>query len=92
MIIQPITTLRTELASIEEKAQQEPIFLTKNGYQSLVVLSHDNYIALQKQQDQWEAYYALKEAEANEEFEGKGVSSEDMFAKMEKAIEGHFNV
>ena len=92
MIIQPITTLRTELASIEEKAQQEPIFLTKNGYQSLVVLSHDNYITLQRQQEQWETYYALKEAEANEELEGDGISSEDMFSKMEKVVEDHFNV
>ena len=45
--IRPVSDLHNKLTEIEEIVQQgEPVFLTKNGYGSLVVLSVEQYSAL----------------------------------------------
>jgi prevent-host-death family protein len=60
--IRPITDLRNtnEISEICHK-QQEPIFITKNGYGDLVVMSIDTY---ERQMALVEAYKKLAEAEA----------------------------
>ncbi len=45
--IRPVSDLQNKLTEIEEIVQQgEPVFLTKNGYGSMVVLSVGQYSAL----------------------------------------------
>ena len=45
--IRPVSDLQNKLTEIEEIVQQgEPVFLTKNGYGSMVVLSVEQYSAL----------------------------------------------
>ena len=45
--IRPVSDLQNKLTEIEEIIQQgEPVFLTKNGYGSMVVLSVEQYSAL----------------------------------------------
>ena len=48
--IRPISDLRMNFAEITETLQEsgEPIFLTKNGYGSIVVLSIDAYEELRR--------------------------------------------
>ena len=47
MIIRPVTDLRNRYREIEsEVADGAPVFLTKNGYGSMVVMSIDSYESL----------------------------------------------
>ena len=45
--IRPVSDLRNKFREIEESIRQgEPVFLTKNGYGSMVVLSLEQYASL----------------------------------------------
>ena len=45
--IRPVSDLRHKLTEIEESVKKgEPVYLTKNGYGSMVVLSLEQYAAL----------------------------------------------
>lgn len=46
--IRPISDLRNRFSEIEQLvlSQEEPVFLTKNGYGSMVVMSLEQYSAL----------------------------------------------
>ncbi len=45
--IRPVSDLRTKFTEIEECVKKgEPVYLTKNGYGSMVVLSLEQYAAL----------------------------------------------
>ena len=45
--IRPVSDLRNKFGEIEETVKQgEPVYLTKNGYGSMVVLSLEQYSAL----------------------------------------------
>ncbi|MBP3210936.1 MAG: type II toxin-antitoxin system Phd/YefM family antitoxin [Oscillospiraceae bacterium] len=48
MNIRPVSDLRNKYPEIEEivKKNREPVFLTKNGYGSMVVMSLEQYSAL----------------------------------------------
>lgn len=48
MTIRPVSDLRNKFPEIEEVVLNsgEPVFLTKNGYGSMVVMSLDQYSAL----------------------------------------------
>ena len=48
MQIRPVSDLRNKFSEIEETVLKngEPVFLTKNGYGSLVVLSWEQYAEL----------------------------------------------
>lgn len=48
MVIRPVSDLRNKFPEIEEVVMNtgEPVFLTKNGYGSMVVMSLDQYSAL----------------------------------------------
>ena len=48
MQIRPVSDLRNKFSEIEETVLKngEPVFLTKNGYGSLVVLSLEQYAEL----------------------------------------------
>lgn len=51
--IRPISELRSNFAEISRVAHEtaEPIFLTKNGYGDLVVLSIEAFEALQRREE-----------------------------------------
>ena len=45
--IRPVSDLRNKFTEIEESVKKgEPVYLTKNGYGSMVVLSLEQYAAL----------------------------------------------
>ena len=47
--IRPVTDLRNKFSEIEEKvAEGEPVYLTKNGYGTMVVLSIEEQVRIQK--------------------------------------------
>ena len=60
--IRPVSDLRNHFADISKTVHQtkQPVFLTKNGYADMVVLSMEAYEALQLES---EVYYKLQEAE-----------------------------
>ena len=44
--IRPVSDLRNKFTEIENAVQTGPVYLTKNGYGSMVVMSLDNYSLL----------------------------------------------
>ena len=82
-IIRPISDLRNNFAEISKLAHEtsQPIFLTKNGYGDMVVLSMEAYENLQFES---EVYFKLKAAE--EETTGKRYSAKDVMNAVKEAI------
>jgi prevent-host-death family protein len=78
--IRPITDLRNtnEISEICHK-QQEPIFITKNGYGDLVVMSIDTY---DRQMALVDVYRKLSEAEAQITSETPLLDGEEVFKKL----------
>ena len=64
--IRPISDLRNHFTDIAKLVNEsdEPVFLTKNGYGIMVVMSIEAY---EKQKIENERYYKLKEGEKNED-------------------------
>ncbi|HOV70327.1 MAG TPA: type II toxin-antitoxin system Phd/YefM family antitoxin, partial [Clostridia bacterium] len=60
--IRPVSDLRNNFAEISRIVHEtsEPVFLTKNGYGDMVVMSFETY---EKLQFESEVYFKLKEAE-----------------------------
>lgn len=85
-IIMPIRDLRntTEISEIAHK-NREPIFVTKNGYSDLVVMSTELYDSFAKENriDQ-----AIFEAEKEFAESGEAVDAADVFNEMEKKYFG----
>ena len=78
--IRPVSDLRNHFAEITREVQesQEPVFLTKNGVGSLVVMSMESY-----EQNRYDSmvYDKLHEAELQAASTKERVSHEDMMAK-----------
>ena len=81
-LIMPIKDLRntTEISNIAHKAQ-EPIFITKNGYSDLVVMSSELYDKFAKINRIDQAIY---ESEQEISKGTKAVDAEAVFAELEK--------
>ena len=81
-LIMPIKDLRntTEISNIAHK-EQEPIFITKNGYSDLVVMSSELYdkFARINRIDQ-----AIYESELEIENGAEAIDAEVVFAELEK--------
>ena len=60
--IRPVSDLRNSFAEISKIVHEtsEPVFLTKNGYGDMVVMSIESY---ERRQFESEIYFRLKEAE-----------------------------
>ncbi|MDD2212923.1 MAG: type II toxin-antitoxin system Phd/YefM family antitoxin, partial [Clostridia bacterium] len=60
--IRPVSDLRNNFADISKIVHEtaQPVFLTKNGYGDMVVMSFEAY---EKLQFESEIYFKLKEAE-----------------------------
>ena len=84
--IRPITDLRntTEISDICH-AKREPVFITKNGYGDMVVLSMEAFENLQFES---EIYFKLQAAEREAELSSERYSSKDVLKAMKDAIGG----
>lgn len=81
-IIMPIKDLRntSEISDMAHK-EQEPIFITKNGYSDLVVMSSELYDSFARMNRIDQAIY---ESEREVELGAEPVAAADAFAGLEK--------
>lgn len=86
-MIRPVSDLRNHFADISKTVHEtsQPVFLTKNGYGDMVVLSMEAFEALQFES---EIYGKLKEAEREAELTEQRYSSKDVLQAMREAIGG----
>lgn len=84
--IRPVSDLRNNFAEISKTVHESPgpIFLTKNGYGDMVVLSMEAYENLQFES---EIYYKLTEAEKEAALTNKRYSSKDVLKAMKEVID-----
>ena len=82
-----VSDLRNNFADISKTVHEtaQPVFLTKNGYGDMVVLSMEAYENLQFDS---EVYFKLKEAEREAELTDTRYSSKDVLKAMRDAIGG----
>lgn len=83
--IRPISDLRNNFADISKTVHEsnEPVFLTKNGYGDMVVMSLESYENLQFES---EIYYKLREAEEEAELTNVRFSSKDILKTIKETI------
>ena len=81
--IRPVSDLRNKFADISKIVHQtqEPVFLTKNVYGDMVVMSMD---AFENFQFESEVYFKLKEAEKQEALSSKRYSSKEVLDELKK--------
>ncbi|MFI3237149.1 MAG: type II toxin-antitoxin system prevent-host-death family antitoxin [Lachnospiraceae bacterium] len=85
-IIMPIRDLRntSEISNIAHR-EQEPIFITKNGYSDLVVMSSELYDEFAKSNRIDQAIY---ESEKEMKEGGESINLDDAFRKLNKKYYG----
>lgn len=85
--IRPVSDLRNHFAEISKTVHEtaQPVFLTKNGYGDMVVLSMEAFENLQFES---EIYFKLREAEREAELTDRRYSSKEVLNAMKDAIEG----
>lgn len=83
--IRPVSDLRNKFPEIEELVLKngEPVYLTKNGYGSMVVMSIEQYAALTDPIEQ-----KLDEADWMAETTNTRCTSEEVFQRVRKRIHG----
>ena len=86
-MIRPVSDLRNNFAEISKIVHEtaQPVFLTKNGYGDMVVLSME---AFQNMQFESEVYFKLLAAEREAGHTDKRYSSKDVLKAMKEVIEG----
>lgn len=86
-LIRPVSDLRNNFADISKTVHEtaQPVFLTKNGYGDMVVMSMEAFESLQFES---EVYFKLQAAEREAEFTGKRYSSKEVLQAMREAIGG----
>ena len=86
-MIRPVSDLRNNFAEISKTVHEtaQPVFLTKNGYGDMVVLSME---AFEKLQFESEIYFKLQAAERKAELSSERYSSKDVLKAMKDAIGG----
>ena len=84
-IIRPVSDLRNNFAEISKTVHEtaQPVFLTKNGYGDMVVLSMEAYENLQFES---EVFFKLQEAEREARETNERFSSKDVLKAMKDAI------
>ena len=83
--IRPVSDLRNKFPEIEETVLKsgEPVFLTKNGYGSMVVMSLEQYSALTDGIE-----LAMDEADRAAAMSDVRYSGEEVFGRVRKRING----
>ena len=86
-MIRPVSDLRNNFTEISKTVHEskQPVFLTKNGYGDMVVLSME---AFENMQFESEVYFKLQEAEREAEHTNKRFSSKEVLQAMKEAIGG----
>jgi prevent-host-death family protein len=86
-MIRPVSDLRNNFADISKTVHEtaQPVFLTKNGYGDMVVMSME---AFEKMQFESDVYFKLTEAEREAEETGERFSSKDVLSAMKAAARG----
>jgi len=84
-LIRPVSDLRNNFAEISKIVHEtaQPVFLTKNGYGDMVVMSME---AFQNMQFESEVYFKLLEAEREAEHTNKRYSSKEVLKAMKEAV------
>lgn len=79
--IRPVSDLRNNFADISKMVHEtaEPVFLTKNGYGDMVVMSIEAY---EKKLFESDIYFKLKEAEFEAKSTDKRFSHEEVFSDL----------
>lgn len=85
--VRPVSDLRNNFADISKTVHEtgQPVFLTKNGYGDMVVLSMEAFENLQFES---EVYFKLQEAEIEAELTDQRYSSKEVLKAMKAAIRG----
>ena len=88
--IRPVSDLRNNFSDISKLVHQtqEPVFLTKNGYGDMVVMSIESY---ERKQFESEIYYKLKEAELEAKSTKKRYSHEEVFSGLRSRLADNNN-
>ena len=82
--IRPVSDLRNKFPEIEKAVGGgEPVYLTKNGYGSMVVLSLEAYSKLTDGVE-----YALDEADQMATVDDKRYSHEEVFSGIRRRVNG----
>ena len=79
--IRPVSDLRNNFAEISRTVHEtaEPVFLTKNGYGDMVVMSMEAY---EQKMFESEVYFKLKEAELEAKTTEKRYSHKEVFDEL----------
>lgn len=83
--IRPVSDLRNNFADISRIVHEtsQPIFLTKNGYGDMVVMSMEAY---ERHQFESEVYFKLKEAELEAKTTQKRYSHKEVFDELREGL------
>lgn len=83
MHIRPVSDLRNKFPEIEQTVLKngEPVYLTKNGYGSMVLLSLEQYAALTD-----DVELALDEADKAAELSDVRYSEQEVFSRVRRRI------
>ena len=86
-MIRPVSDLRNNFADISKTVHEtaKPVFLTKNGYGDMVVMSMEAFESLQFES---EVYFKLQEAEREAELTDKRYSSKEVLKAMKEDTGG----
>ena len=86
-LIRPVSDLRNNFADISKTVHEtaQPVFLTKNGYGDMVVMSMEAFESLQFES---EVYFKLQAAEREAELTDQRFSSKEVLQAMREAIGG----
>ena len=87
-MIRPVSDLRNNFADVSKTVHetQKPVFLTKNGFGDMVVLSMEAYENLQFESEE---YFKLLEAEQEEKNGGKRYSLKEARKRSREAVHGN---
>ena len=86
--IRPVSDLRYKFTEIEETVKRgQPVYLTKNGYGSMVVLSLEQYSALTE-----DVEARLDEADRAAVEDPRRYTAGEVFARVRKRIDGNGKV
>lgn len=83
--IRPVSDLRNNFADISKIVHEtaEPVFLTKNGYGDMVVMSYETF---EKLQFESEIYFKLKEAEKQARQTNQRFSHKEVFSSLKQTL------
>lgn len=82
--IRPVSDLRNKFTDIEKVVNNgEPVFLTKNGYGSMVVMSVEAYSQLTQYEDK-----ALDEADEYAAGNSERLTHDEVFGRLRRHING----